>query len=74
MRFFTVGCLIFLTVSIGIKADGDIVDRIKKVGTVCVTDIVCDSDANGDVSSQVNSEAAPVTEQVVAPERDMDSY
>lgn len=66
MRFFTVGCLIFLTVSIGIKADGDIVDRIKKVGTVCVTGIVCDSDANGDVSSQANSEAAPVTEQVVA--------
>ena len=65
MRFFTVGSLIILTISIGIKADGDIVDRIKKVGTVCVTGIVCDSDANEDVSD-VNIETVPVTEQVVA--------
>ena len=66
MRFFTVGCLIILTVSSGIKADGDIVDRIKKVGTVCVTGIVCESDANREVSSNVNNEAVPVTGSVAA--------
>jgi len=58
VRFLTVGCLIIMTVSFGIKADGDIVDRIKKVGSVCVTGVACDSD--------VINEAAPVAEQVVA--------
>ena len=62
MRFSTVGCLIILTVSIGIKADGDILDRIKKIGTVCVTGIACESDVDGDV----NSDMVPVTEPVIA--------
>jgi len=62
VRFSTVGCLIILTVSIGIKADGDIVDRIKKIGTVCVTGIACESDVDGDV----NSDMVPVTEPVIA--------
>jgi len=67
VRFSIVGCLIILTVSMGIKADGDIVDRIKKVGTVCMTGIACDSDADGDVNGEMTPAIEPVVAVAVSP-------
>ena len=66
MRLLTVGCLIIMTVSFSVKADGGIVDRIKKVGTVCVTGIACDSD----VTSETATAAEPVVADAVSPVED----